>query len=344
MVVAPQSSWIALNCADLIDCHCHCSHRLTMSTQTVSEVSSPPPNLDEILTDPLFDDPDTDIILRSCDHREFRVLKLYVIKASPVLREAIQSAPSLPTASTTPGPSLPCVQLSDSGDTLSSLLSFILPMPSVLPSTIEQTMLLLSTAQKYQMKFIMSSIRGAIALQDPPLIRQETALQVYSLAQTYGLRQEALHAARVTLTSPFTIEGLGDNLDFTPLVDLHGLWKYHVRVWTYLAADLTAFKTTGVPGEMASQPCSYGMLNWLGQYLESITKSPALFNLTEFHMFLTRHTRANGCGCVNIPSRAIRAFWMALSEVVHDCMTRVSIDVYGINAISNGSHRLNQTS
>ena len=316
-----------------------------MSTQTVSEESSPPPNLGEISTEPpLFDDSDADMILRSCDHREFRVLKLYVIKASPVLREVIQSTPSLPTASTSPGPWLPSVQLSDSSVTLSCLLSFILPMPSVLPSTIEQTMLLLSAAQKYQMVFIMSSIRGAIALQDPPFVRQETALQVYSLAQTHGLRQEALHAARVTLTSPFTIEGLEDNLDSTPLVDLHGLWKYHQRVRTYLATDLTAFKTTGVPREIASQPCSYGMLNWLGQYLGSTAKSPALFNLTEFHMFLTRHTRAYGCECMNIPSRAIRAFWMALTDVVHDCMTRVSIDVYGIYEIGNGSHRLNQTS
>ena len=343
VVVAPRSSWIALNCADTIDCHC--SHRLTMSTQTVGEESSPPPNLGEISTEPpLFDDPDADIILRSCDNREFRVLKYNVIKASPVLREAIQSAPSLSTAGTTPWPWLPSVQLSDSSDTLSSLLSFILPMPSVLPSTIEQTMLFLSAAQKYQMEFTMISIRGAIALQDPPFVRQETALQVYSLAQTHGLRQEALHAARVTVTSPFTFEDLEDNLDSTPLVDLHGLWKYHQRVRTYLAADLTAFKTTGVPGEMASQPCSYGMINWLGQYLGSIARSPGLFNLTEFHMFLTRHTRACACTCINIPGSAIRAFWMALTDVVHDCMTRVSIDVYEIYEIGNGPHRLNQIS
>ena len=319
-----------------------------MSTQTVSEVSSPPPNLAEILTDPLFDDddPDADIILRSCDHREFRVLKLYVIKASPVLREAIRSAPSLPTASTTPGPSLPSVQLSDSSDTLSSLLSFILPMPHVLPSTIEQTMLLLSAAQKYRMEFIMSSIRDAIALQDPPFVRQETALQAYSLAQIHGLRQEALHAARVTLTSPFTLEDLEDKLGATPLVDLHGLWKYHHRVRTYLADDLTTFKTTGVPSEMTSQRCGYGMLTWLGEYFESMAESLALFDITEFHMFLTRHTRASGCGCMNIPGRAIRTFWAALTNVVHNCMARVSIGVYEIYGVINSSRirRPNQTS
>ena len=303
--------------------------QFAMSTQTVSEVFSPPSNLGEISQNSLFDDPDADIILRSCDHREFRLLKLYLIKASPVLREAVQSALSSPTPITTP-PSLPSVQLSDSGATLSSLLSFILPMPSVLPSTIGQTMLLLSAAQKYQMEFVMSSIRAVIALQDPPFVRQETALQVYSLAQTHGLRQEALHAARGTLTFSFTLEDLEDKLGTTPLVVLHGLWKHHQRVRTYLADDLTAFKTTGVPSEMAGQPCSYGTLTWVAEYIESITKSPALFDITEFHMFLSRHTSAlySGCECANIPSRVIRAFWMALTNVVHDSMTRVSINVY----------------
>ena len=311
-----------------------------MSTQTVSEVSSPPSNLGETPVDPLFDDPDADLILRSCDHRDFRVLKLYVIKASPVLREAIRSAPSLPTASTTPGPSLPSVQLSDSSDSLSSLLSFILPMPHVLPSTIEQTMLLLSAAQKYQMEFIMSSIRGAIALQDPPFVRQETAFRVYSLAQIHGLRQEALHAARVTLSSSFALEDLEDKLGTTPLVDLHGLWKYHQRVRTYLALDFTTFKTTSIPNEMvADQPssCGDGTLTWLNEFIDSIAESPALFDITEFYVFLLRHKSASllGCECTKLSSRTIRTFWMALTNIVHDCMTRVSIDVYEIYDIGN---------
>ena len=308
-----------------------------MSAQTAGEVSSPPSNSGETPGNSLFDDPDADIILRSCDHHEFRVLKLNVIKVSPVLREAIQSVLSSPTASTTP--SLPSVQLSESGVTLSSLLSFILPMPSTLPSTIEQTMLLLSATQKYQMEFIMSSIRAVVASQDPPFVRQGTALRVYSLAQMHGLRQEALHAARTTLTFSFTLEDLEDELGATPLSYLHGLWEYHHRVQTYLAADLTAFKTTGIPSEMAGQPCHYGILTWLGEYIESIAKCPALFDLNEFHMFLSRHISAShssyGCNCANIPISAIRAFWTALTNVVHDCMTRVSIDVYEIYDIGN---------
>ena len=181
----------------------------------------------------------------------------------------------------------------------------------------------------------MSSIRGAIALQDPPFVRQETALQVYSLAQTHGLRQEALHAARATLAFSFTLEDLEDKLDATPLVDLHGLWKYHHRVRTYLADALTAFRTPGAPSGMTSQPCGYGTTTWLLEYFESIAKYPAFFDITEFHMSLSRHTSASGCGCAHTPSEAIRAFWMALTDAVHDCMTRVSTGVYGIYDIGN---------
>ena len=39
----------------------------------------------------LLDDPDADIIIRSCDLQEVRVLKLYLTKSSPVLNELIQS-------------------------------------------------------------------------------------------------------------------------------------------------------------------------------------------------------------------------------------------------------------
>jgi len=181
----------------------------------------------------------------------------------------------------------------------------------------------------------MSTIRAVIASQDPPFIRQETAFQVYSLAQTHGLRQEALHAARATLAFSFTLEDLEDEIGATPLVALHGLWEYHHRVQTYLEDDLTAFRTTGIPSEMTDRLCSSSTLTWLRKYIESIMDSPALLDITEFHMSLSRHARSSRrgydeCECANIPSRAIRAFWTALTNVVHDCMTRVSINVYEI--------------
>ncbi|KAH9166780.1 hypothetical protein EDB89DRAFT_2128325 [Lactarius sanguifluus] len=152
------------------------------------------PNLDVSLEPQLPIDPDLDIIVHSYNHQEFRVLKIYLIKDSTVLSELIQSSTvKSPDSSTSlPAGSLPCIRLSDSGTILSSLLSFVLPVPSTLPPSSEQIMELLSVAQKYMMNSTLAHIRGAIASQDPPFIRPETAFHIYSLAQRYGLGPEVV--------------------------------------------------------------------------------------------------------------------------------------------------------
>jgi hypothetical protein len=278
---------------------------------------------DELLQS--LNDPDADIILCSCDHYEVRVLKLYLTKISPVLHELIQSASTSHIANATSP--LPSVQLSDSATTLSSLLTFVLPMLPRLPSTLEHTMILLSAAQKYQMDPILSRIRSMIASLDLPFNLPEAAFQVYSLAQMNGLRQEALRAARMTLTFPFTVEDLEDKLDAIPGIYLHELWKYYQSVRTHLTSDLATFRTTSVP-VLTSPPCytttRYGTPAWLDAYVGSIADSPALFDLTEFHMCWLRHiTQKGSCRCANTPSKTLRAFWTDLTNVVHGCIKKV---------------------
>ena len=279
---------------------------------------------DEVIE--ILDDPDADVILCSREHHKFRVLKLYITKVSPVLRELIQSASTSHAANR--ASSLPSVQLSDSGVILSSLLTLILPMFPVLPSTLENTIVLLSTAQKYQMDSVLSRIREMVASQDPPLIRPETAFRAYSLAKTHELRQEALQAARTTLTFPFTIEKLEDELEAIHGIYLHELWKYYQSVRTQLRSDLGTFRATGMPA-LTCPPCgtntTYGTRFWLDSYVASIAESPSLFDLTEFYACFSRHIIQSRCSC-SIPNKAVRAFWTDLSNVVHGCMTKVSLD------------------
>jgi hypothetical protein len=56
-------------------------------------------------------------------------------------------------------------------------------------------------AQQYEMAHILIHICDSIALRnkvrDPPLICESSPLQVYSLAWTYGLRQEVIQAAHL---------------------------------------------------------------------------------------------------------------------------------------------------
>ena len=279
---------------------------------------------DEVLE--ILDDPDADIILCSREHHKFRVLKLHVTKVSAVFRELIQSASTSHAAN--PTSPLPLVQLSDSGVILSTLFTFILPMLPVLPSTPEYTMILLATSQKYQMESILSRIRATIRSQDTPFIRRETAFKVYSLARMHGVRQEALQAARTTLTFPFIIEKLGDELEAIHGIYLHELWKYCQSVRVHLKSDLVAFRATGMP-VLTCPPCGpdtiHGARVWLDDYVSSIAESPALFDLTEFYACFSHHIIQSRCSC-SIPSHAVRAFWTDLTHVVSSCMTKVGLD------------------
>jgi hypothetical protein len=300
------------------------SHELQNTPHRRASQPSSMSSSDEVIE--ILDDPDADIILCSRDHRKFRVLKLYVTKVSPVLRDLIQSASTSHAAN--PTSPLPSVQLSDSGIILSCLITLILPMFPVHPSTLEHTIILLSAAQNYQMDSILSRIREIIASRDPPLIRPETAFQAYSLAKMHGLRQEALQAAHSTLTFPFTIEKLEDELESIHGIYLHELWNYYRSVRTHLKSDLEAFRATGMP-VLTCPPChsstSHGAPVWLDAYVASIAESPSLFDPTEFYACFSRHIIQTRCSC-SIPNKAVRAFWTDLSNIVRSCMSKVSLD------------------
>jgi hypothetical protein len=303
-------------------------------TQTL--VSTPSP--DES-SQKLFDTyPGADIILRSSDSHDFRVPKLYIINSSPVLAKLVRAVFITPDAATSgpeePQASLAIVQLPDNRFILSCLLTFIFPATPILPSTIGQTMELLSVAQKYEMNSVLIHIRNRIARQDPSFVRPENAFHVFSLAQKYKLRDEALQAARISLSTSMTFDNLDGQLEIMPGAFLYELWKYHQRVRGNLLLDLLGFRMTGARGTLKDLHCvkltSFGIPLWLEDYIESIRNAPSSFDLTKFHMSLTRHTSptatsSSGCpSCASISSEVIHAFWAALTAVVHNSFRRVS--------------------
>jgi hypothetical protein len=281
----------------------------------------------------VFDYPDADLILRSCDSHDFRVPKLYITNSSPELGRHIQNTLNSSHAPHVEG-SLPVVHLSDAGAILDSLLTFIFPLSPILPSTIEETMELLSVAQKYEMKSALIHIRASIARHHPRFTSPDTALQVYSLAQKYGLRREALRAAaRIILNFPMTLQDLEDKLDIISGAALYELWRYHKRVRTILTADLKEFRESGACGTLTGLRCtefSPSLIpRWLDSYIESIGETPKLFHIVKFDVTLARHIRDKDkdrrCACACITSQTIRTFWTALTAAVHGSMVKVNI-------------------
>jgi BTB/POZ domain-containing protein len=296
----------------------------------MSTASNVAASTDKHLANPLFDHPGADLILRSRDSHIFRVPKIYVVSSSFVLEQLIRrtlDSPDASYAATSP----PVVQLPERGAILHILLTFIFPMTPRLLSTTAENMELLSVAQTYQMNSVLAHIRGSIARHYPLPSRLEPALHIYSLAQKYGLRPEALQAARITLNYPMTIEDLDDKLDIIPGASLYELWKYHENVRVILTLDLTEFRMSGARSTMTGLVCTEvspsHIPSWLDRYIESIGKAPNLFDPLELNTVMARHiSECKGrCRCASIPSQTIRDFWTALASVVHGSFEKVSV-------------------
>ena len=123
-----------------------------------------------------------DTVLRSHDSHHFRVPKTYIIDSSPVLKELILKTRDIPNSASGESPHS-VVQLPESGAILHSLLTFIFPVTSIVPSTAENAMELLSVAQKYQMDSVLAHIRDRIARQDPQSNKLDSAVHVFSRAK-----------------------------------------------------------------------------------------------------------------------------------------------------------------
>jgi hypothetical protein len=273
-----------------------------------------------------------DLVLRSHDSRHFRVPKSYIIDSSPVLKELILKTLDVPNREGGEAlASYPLVQLPESGAVLHTLLTFIFPVTSLVPSTIEDVMELLSVAQKYQMDSVLAHIRDRIARKNPPSTKLDSAVHIYSIAQKYGLREEALQAAQSILKYPIDIADFQDKLDTMSGRSLYELWMFYQNSRTILASDLMEFRTStsGVSSALGDFHCSASgssqIPGWLDDYIESIGNAPHLFDFVEFSMTLARHMRGgHGCSCEFIPNQTMRDVWEALATVVHNSFEKVN--------------------
>ena len=301
-----------------------------MSSIPLRETSNIPTSDEpQALANLLFEFPGADIILRSRDSHHFRVPKSYIVNCSLVLNELIRGA-SNPPDDSHGEVSLPMVQLPERGEILHSLFTFIFPVTPLIPPTAEKAMELLSVAKRYQMDSILAHIRGIIARQNPPPTQRDAALHAYSLAQKYGLHEEALQAAQAILKYPMNIQDLEDKLDIMPGAALYELWNYYAKVLPILVSDLTEFRMSGARGTLTGLSCvefgSSQIPRWLDDYIESIGHAPNLFDFLEFNTTLARHVRDNNpCACASIPSQTIRKFWEALTSVFRGSLEEVSV-------------------
>jgi hypothetical protein len=290
-------------------------------------------SLDNLVLDYPDKYPEGAVILRSQDSYEFRVPRRYFIDSSSILNEEISV--SQPDASVIlaesdvkgfTGTANPhrVVRLPVNGTVIFSLLSHVLPLPPILPSTTEKIMELLSVAQMYKMDVVLTHIRDLVAQQQPPLIRKETAFSVYALAQKHGLRTEALQAARCTLDfSTMDFENLAyeDKLGLMSGAFLHELWKYHQRVESNI--DSEESKTPPYEEDSGSDCDNDFFVGDMG--------TVPFIDFTGFHLRFVEHRegldskssgRCKYCSDIS-PKKLVRARWEGMMSLVEDSIAKV---------------------
>jgi hypothetical protein len=166
---------------------------------------------------------EADVVLRSSDHAKFPVHKAILASSSPVFRDMF-SLPQSPNSGPVDG--LPVVDISEGAELVRSLVTFLYPIPSEIPTSWDRILALLSAAQKYDMVAVQSSIRGEVARRKLPVLDGTQAFRAYAIASNNRLIPEMDVAASLTLDSPMTFEHLGGDLRLFERSGLHELANF----------------------------------------------------------------------------------------------------------------------
>jgi hypothetical protein len=191
-----------------------------------------------------FDNPNADLILRSSDNVDFRVIKSFLSFSSSVFQDMF----TLPQPAINSGGSndqkdnLPVVPLTEPGKVVEKLLMYCYPKWGAEPvlETLEDVQSVLDAADKYNMDGVKAHI-GEI-LMAPRFMQNEVGhLRVFGIAFRYGLKEVAMEAMRNTRNYPVLGREYVKELDHVPCKAHHQLLDYHWRCSIDVVGPATVF-------------------------------------------------------------------------------------------------------
>lgn len=171
----------------------------------------------------LFDYPDADLILCSSspDPAQFRVHKC-VLAASSTFFEHMFSLPQGPAECASP----PVVDVAESAHTLESLLRLIYPVPRPNIDSLDELVVILEAATKYEVTAAIEHLRKLLV--QPEYISSDP-LRVYAIACRFELEEESKIASRHTLQIKVTECPLSEDLKYISAYQYHRLLDLHRR-------------------------------------------------------------------------------------------------------------------
>jgi hypothetical protein len=295
-----------------------------------------------------FDHLDADLILRSApvlvsvtlgEERstatDFRVHKLFLIKASPVFEKLLCEASSS-GSDNSDGPEtadlgiirddndsdedgsswcrdrdrdLPVLRLTEDRDTLHRLLTAIYPTEVVYPQTLEVMMRTFAAARKYNMSSVLALFR-TYCDRVARIVTTENAFRAYLFAFGEGLCEEALEAAGLTLSQPQTFESYGEDLRQASGPALKALWKHRQLAFVAIGfgvqdcvaevGDLRGWKATSCSLRVGDKSCCTEMgTRPLEQFMLYTRKITSNFSMMNFPCFVEIMSSQGGFKCAS---------------------------------------------
>ncbi|KAI0263387.1 hypothetical protein BC834DRAFT_887066 [Gloeopeniophorella convolvens] len=270
-----------------------------------------------------FDYPDADVVLRSVDQVDFRVYKLYLVTASPVLKRMLEertdgfnaTAPHS-TSSTDHTTVLP---LSEDKAVLSALLTLAFPVPSFVPRTYEELVSVMVAAHKYKLQAAVSTLRLILSEHASALIKPDDAFRLFCFARQKGLVGESVPALQMTLDTCKSIDAIGKKLRFATGSCLHETWKYQELVEQEVNAAIVRSRANGEIST-AWNNCSH---LWFDLCLRTMVMERPILDHGQFHRTLLDHVTARGChACRGMISQGIPASLALMERIKRGAVAR----------------------
>jgi len=164
-----------------------------------------------------FDAEDADLILRSADHKEFRVHRCILSIASPIFRDMFAfPQPHDPTHK------FPHVDVPETATTLDILLRYIYPIPSPKIGDFTTLSNVLVAAEKYEAEGVTFRLRAILASSH---FLDLDSLRVYAIACRWSFLEEAKLASTHTVYVDLVKQGEGctEDMKYMSGLDYHRL-------------------------------------------------------------------------------------------------------------------------
>ncbi|KAI0039402.1 hypothetical protein FA95DRAFT_1612597 [Auriscalpium vulgare] len=299
------------------------------------------------LPDDAIHDAQGNIVMRSSDSVEFRANRWILESASPVLKALIAKQRTFNLAADEV--ELPVIALPERYDVFRCLISMILPVKLLLPTTLEQTLSVLATAQKYEMSSAMALIRQLVPLSGFDYPSLQTLFWGFRRASELRLYREAVAFARMSLvyTRHFTLKNLGAELHHASGECIFNFIACRAKCQQALSRGVQQFRQCRSDASCSAglQPClsarSISDPHWLDDFLSRSTADLGDFDEQRFFFawleikrvcdarFREGESKCSFCAD-RVSTGQVRRIWLALDAHLMNSLESIERDLSSI--------------